>query len=51
VTQLPPLVHVIVIALNGKRNLEYCLPALGRTAYPNYQIILADNSFVNDAPE
>lgn len=48
---MSPLVHVIVITYNGKRHLEYCLPALARTTYPNYQVILADNGSADGAPE
>ncbi|MGQ9516860.1 MAG: glycosyltransferase family 2 protein [Anaerolineae bacterium] len=39
-----PLVCVIVLNYNGRRHLEYCLPSLLTTDYPNMRLLLVDNA-------
>jgi GT2 family glycosyltransferase len=39
-----PLVYVIVLSHNSLKHLEYCLPSLTATTYPNHRILLVDNA-------
>jgi len=39
-----PLVYVILLTYNGKKNLEYCLPSILKTKYSNFKILLIDNA-------
>ena len=39
-----PHVFVIVLNYNGRSHLEYCLPSLTATDYPNYTLVLVDNA-------
>lgn len=39
-----PRVCVLVLNYNGQRHLEYCLPSLCATDYPNYELVLLDNA-------
>lgn len=43
-TQGTPLTAVIVLNYNGQHHLEYCLPSLLATEYPNYELIVVDNN-------
>lgn len=43
-TSEKPLVCIIVLNYNGREHLDYCLPSVAATAYPNYQIIVVDNA-------
>lgn len=45
------LVYVIVLNYNGRNHLEYCLPSLLATAYPNYRIVLLDNASTDGSVE
>jgi GT2 family glycosyltransferase len=38
-----PLVYIIVLNYNGIEHLEYCLPSIQETDYPNYKILFVDN--------
>ncbi len=40
----PPRVFVLILNYNGRNHLEYCLPSLCTTDYPNYELILLDNA-------
>ena len=46
-----PLVHIVVLNHDGKGHLEYCLPSLLATEYPNYCILLVDNGSTDDSVE
>jgi GT2 family glycosyltransferase len=46
-----PFVYVIVLNHNGKHHLEYCLPSLLATEYPNYRIVLVDNASTDGSIE
>jgi len=46
-----PRVFVLVLNYNGKTHLEYCLPSLIGTCYPNYEIVLIDNASVDRSVE
>jgi GT2 family glycosyltransferase len=39
-----PLVSIIIVNYNGKRLLERCLSSVINTRYPNYEILVVDNS-------
>ena len=45
------LVYVIVLNYNGRHHLEYCLPSLVATQYPNYRIVLVDNASTDGSVE
>jgi GT2 family glycosyltransferase len=47
----PALVYVIVLNYNGSDHLEYCLPSLLATEYPNYRVVLIDNGSTDDSVE
>jgi len=44
-----PLVSIIIVNFNGKKNLENCLNSLLKIDYPNYEIILVDNNSSDDS--
>jgi GT2 family glycosyltransferase len=44
----PPLVYVIVLNHDGREHLEYSLPSLAGTDYPNHQILVVDNGSRDD---
>jgi len=46
-----PLVHIVLLNHNGKNHLEYCLPSLLATEYPNYSILLVDNGSTDGSVE
>jgi GT2 family glycosyltransferase len=48
---MQPLVYVIVLNYNGREHLEYCLPSLLATEYPNYRIVLSDNASTDGSIE
>ncbi|MDS0278470.1 glycosyltransferase family 2 protein [Halomicroarcula sp. S1AR25-4] len=39
-----PKVQVVVVNYNGKDHLDYALPSIRETAYPNYDIEVVDNN-------
>jgi GT2 family glycosyltransferase len=43
VSELPPLVVVVVLTWNGRRDTLSCLDALGRSTYGNLVVVLVDN--------
>jgi hypothetical protein len=38
-----PSVYGVLLNYNGKKHLEYCVPSLLKTDYPNFRIVLVDN--------
>jgi len=46
-----PLVSIIIVNLNGKKNLEQCLKSLMEISYKNFEIILVDNNSIDDSIE
>jgi len=44
-----PLVTVIILNRNGRQHLEYCLPSILQTDYPNFNVILVDNDSSDDS--
>jgi GT2 family glycosyltransferase len=44
-----PLVYIIVLNFNGKFHLEYCLPSLLATDYPNFRLVVVDNASTDDS--
>jgi len=46
-----PLVSVIIVNYNGKKNLEKCLESLMKVGYKNFEIILVDNNSIDDSIE
>lgn len=46
-----PLVYVIVLNFNGREHLEYCLPSIQESAYPNLKILFVDNASTDDSLE
>jgi len=44
-----PLVFVIVLNRNGRQHLEYCLPSIKQTDYPNFRIVMVDNDSTDDS--
>lgn len=49
--QPAPHVSVIILNWNGRRHLEYCLPSVLATDYPNYQVVLVDNASTDGSIE
>ena len=50
-TETDPLVYVIVLNYNGRTHLEYCLPSILETAYPNFRVLFVDNASSDDSIE
>lgn len=50
-TGTDPLVCIIVLNFNGKKHLEYCLPSILKTDYPNYKVLLVDNASSDESLE
>ena len=46
-----PQVFVIVLNYNGLRHLQYCLPSLLATDYPNYELVVVDNASTDGSVE
>lgn len=46
-----PLVHVIVLNYNGQSHLEYCLPSICSSNYPNFEVVLVDNGSSDESLE
>lgn len=46
-----PLIYVIILVFNGKKNLEYNLPSLFATKYQKYKVLLIDNGSTDDSVE
>ena len=46
-----PLVSIIIVNLNGRKNLEQCLKYLMEISYKNFEIILVDNNSTDDSIE
>lgn len=46
-----PRVCVFILNHNGKNHLEYCLPSLCATDYPNYELVLLDNASTDGSVE
>jgi len=46
-----PLVSIIVLNYNGYEFLEDCFKSLRRISYPDYEVILADNSSTDNSVE
>lgn len=44
-----PLVCIVVLNYNGRRHLEYCLPAILSTHYKNFIIVMVDNNSSDDS--
>lgn len=44
-----PKVAVVILNWNGRKYLEQFLPALTKTTYPNFEIIIADNGSTDDS--
>ncbi len=40
---MSPIVHVLILNYNGREHLEYCLPSVLETEYPETHVILIDN--------
>ncbi len=45
----PPLVCVIILNYNGRQHLEYNLPSILATDYPNFHVIVVDNASADDS--
>lgn len=46
-----PRVCVLILNYNGREHLEYCLPSLLATDYPNCELVLLDNASTDDSVE
>jgi GT2 family glycosyltransferase len=46
-----PRVCILILNHNGRHHLEYCLPSLCATDYPNYELILLDNASTDGSVE
>jgi len=46
-----PLVTVIIVNYNGKKQLEECLSSLMKNSYSNFEVILVDNNSKDDSIE
>lgn len=47
----PPLVFIVVVTWNGKRDTLECLASLQAVTYPNYRILLIDNASTDGTQE
>lgn len=43
-TMTKPLIYLVMLNWNGKRHLEYSIPSVLQTDYPNYRLVLVDNA-------
>ncbi|MBL7086311.1 MAG: glycosyltransferase family 2 protein, partial [Candidatus Cloacimonetes bacterium] len=43
-----PLVYIIIVTWNSREHLEYCLPTVFKTDYPNYKVLIVDNNSEDD---
>jgi len=48
-THAPPLVYVIVLNHDGRDHLEYSVPSIAATDYPNHRILVVDNGSRDDS--
>lgn len=48
-TSSAPLVCIIILNYNGRRHLEYCLPSVLTTDYPNLHVLVVDNASKDDS--
>jgi hypothetical protein len=39
-----PFIYLIMLNWNGKQHLEYSIPSVLKTDYPNYQLLIVDNA-------
>jgi GT2 family glycosyltransferase/predicted SAM-dependent methyltransferase len=46
---MDPKVCVLILNLNGRQHLEYCLPSVARTEYSNLELVLIDNNSTDDS--
>lgn len=44
-----PLVCAVVLNYNGCEHLQYCVPSLSETSYPNLALIVVDNASTDDS--
>lgn len=44
-----PSVFIIILNWNGREHLEYCIPSVVATKYPNFRILLVDNGSLDDS--
>jgi GT2 family glycosyltransferase len=44
-----PSVYVIVLNYNVRQHLEYCLPSILASVYPNFRVLLVDNGSTDDS--
>ncbi|HEX7468213.1 MAG TPA: glycosyltransferase family 2 protein, partial [Methanobacterium sp.] len=51
ISNVNPLISVIITNYNGKIHLKECLDSLERIDYDNYEIILVDNASVDGSVE
>jgi len=43
-----PLVYIIIVTWNSREQLEYCLPTVAKTDYPNCKVLVVDNNSEDD---
>jgi len=43
-----PLVYIIIVSWNSRKQLEYCLPTVAKTDYPNCKVLVVDNNSEDD---
>lgn len=43
-----PFVYIIIVTWNSRKHLEYCLPTVVKTDYPNYKVLVVDNNSEDD---
>jgi len=51
VCKIKPRVSIIILNWNGWRDTIECLESLYRIDYPNYDVIVVDNSSTDDSIE
>ena len=44
-----PSVFIILLNYNGREHLEYCIPSVLETDYPNYELVVVDNASIDDS--
>ncbi len=42
-TTIKPFVSIIIVNMNGRADLERCLPRCLKQTYPNYEVVVVDN--------